>query len=102
MYPSFGFNAMPKTGFSLFSKINLSSILSGAQKTLSFANQAIPFYYQVKPIIKNLKTFSKIGKELTNNSVNNTIKNNIKVNTKTDIKSNNNYNSSIPVPNFFI
>ena len=61
-----------KAGSSIFSKINLSSLLSNAQKTLGVVNQAIPLYYQVKPFFKNLKTLGKIGKEFTKISENNT------------------------------
>ena len=60
-----------KAGSSIFSKINLSSLLSNAQKTLGVVNQAIPLYYQVKPVFKNLKALSKIGKEFTKISENN-------------------------------
>lgn len=60
-----------KTGSSIFSKINLSSLLSNAQKTLGVVNQAIPLYYQVKPVFKNLKALGKIGKEFTKISENN-------------------------------
>lgn len=52
-------------GTSIFSKINWSSLLSNAQKTLNVVNQAIPLYYQVKPVFKNMKTLSRIGKEFT-------------------------------------
>ena len=60
-----------KAGSSIFSKINLSSFLSNAQKTLGVVNQAIPLYYQVKPVFKNLKALGKIGKEFTKISENN-------------------------------
>lgn len=60
-----------KTGSSIFSKINLSSLLSNAQKTLGVVNQAIPLYYQVKPVFKNLKALGKIGKEFTKINENN-------------------------------
>ena len=60
-----------KAGSSIFSKINLSSLLSNAQKTLGVVNQAIPLYYQVKPVFKNLKALGKIGKEFTKISENN-------------------------------
>ena len=76
-------------------KIKWSSIFSGTQKVLNFANQAIPLYYNVKPIIKNLKTITKIGKQLNNSSVtsaSNTLKQSI----------NETNNSFVPNPNFFI
>lgn len=53
------------SGASIFSKINWSSLLSNAQKTLGVVNQAIPLYYQVKPVFKNLRALGKIGKEFT-------------------------------------
>lgn len=55
-----------KTGVtSLLGKVNWSSILSNAQKTLNVVNQAIPLYYQVKPVFKNIRTLGRIGKEFT-------------------------------------
>lgn len=53
------------SGASIFSKINWSSLLSNAQKTLGVVNQAIPLYYQVKPVFKNLRALGKISKEFT-------------------------------------
>lgn len=52
-------------GTSLLGKLNWSSLLSNAQKTLNVVNQAIPLYYQVKPVFNNIKTLGKIGKEFT-------------------------------------
>lgn len=92
----------------LLSKINFSSILTNAQKTLNVVNQAVPLYYQVKPVFKNIKALGKIGKEFNNlntntssnniinkdntlNSVNNDVNNNIENNLKDDI----------PTPTFF-
>ena len=65
-----------KAGSSIFSKINWSSLLSNAQKTLGVVNQAIPLYYQVKPVFKNLRALGKIGKEFTKISGNNDRNNN--------------------------
>jgi len=45
---------------SLFSKFNFSNFLTGASKTLNVVNQAIPIFYQVKPIINNAKTMFRI------------------------------------------
>lgn len=96
-------NSALNAGTSLFSKINFSKILSGTQKTLSFINQAIPAYYQIKPIVKNFKTISRIGKEFTK-STNNT---NVNYNKNNVINNTNKVNgiinsSSVPNPNFFI
>ena len=81
------------TKTSLLSKINWSSLLSNTQKVLNVANQAIPLYYQVKPVISNIKTLGKIGKEFnklgTNTPVNNNVSSNI-------------INNDLPTPNFFI
>ena len=60
-----------KTAFSkpglfngLFKKFSLSSFLSGANKTLNVVNQAIPIYYQIKPMVTNAKTMFKVMKEI--------------------------------------
>ena len=49
---------------SLFSnlkgKFNWSSLLNNTQKTLNIINQAIPVFYQIKPIWSNAKTVFKI------------------------------------------
>ena len=51
-----------KKGFTLGSlrKINWSNILNNTQKTLNVINQAIPVYYQVKPIWSNAKTMFRM------------------------------------------
>lgn len=49
-------------GFLSLKSINWSSVLNNTQKTLNVINQAIPVYYQVKPIWGNAKTmFRMIG-----------------------------------------
>ena len=50
------------------SKITFSGILNGASKTLGVINQAIPVFYQVKPIWNNAKTMFRVVKGI--NSVN--------------------------------
>ena len=50
---------------SLFGGIKLSNILSGAQKTLNFVNQAIPVVKEISPMIKNTKTMFKVMNEFT-------------------------------------
>ena len=59
------------------SKITFSGILNGASKTLGVINQAIPVFYQVKPIWNNARTMFRVVKEIntkepTSNKVNNT------------------------------
>lgn len=47
--------------FSIFKgKINWSSLLNNTQKTLNIINQAIPAFYQIKPLWNNTKTVFKI------------------------------------------
>ena len=61
------FSTTARTG--LFSRmfgrsgITLGGILNGTQRALSFANQAIPFVKQVKPMIGNAKTMFKVMNE---------------------------------------
>ena len=40
--------------------IKWGSILTNTQKTLNVINQAIPVYYQMKPIVNNIRSFGKI------------------------------------------
>lgn len=58
------------------SNIKWGSILNNTQKTLNVINQAIPVYYQIKPIWSNLKSFGKIvsifnDKDINTNGINN-------------------------------
>lgn len=46
------------------SKITFSSLLNGASKTLGVINQAIPVFYQVKPIWNNARTMFRVVKEI--------------------------------------
>ena len=46
------------------SKITFSEILNGASKTLGVINQAIPVFYQVKPIWNNARTMFRVVKEI--------------------------------------
>jgi len=43
--------------------INWSSIISGVQKTLNIANQAIPVFHQIRPIWNNAKTLFRVFSE---------------------------------------
>lgn len=98
------------SGASIFSKINWSSLLSNAQKTLGVVNQAIPLYYQVKPVFKNLRALGKIGKEFTKISEsNNQNSNEVKQESKFDNTNNNavinnisNEQNDYPTPTFYL
>ena len=54
-------------GLTTFKKINWSSLLNNTQKTLNVINQAIPVYYQVKPIWNNAKTMVRMVGALKDN-----------------------------------
>lgn len=60
MYPSAG-GGFLKGGLSFLKNIDFAGLLDGTSKTLSVINQAIPVYYQVKPIVSNLKTLTQIS-----------------------------------------
>ena len=62
------------------SKITFTSILNGASKTLGVINQAIPVFYQVKPIFNNARTMIRVAKGLKSTD----IKEDIKIAPKTD------------------
>ena len=100
------------TGTGLFSRLfgglSFGRIISGTERVLNFANQAIPLVKQVKPIIGNAKTMFRVMNEFKknekpiNNSVNNNINSNIN-NTKNT--KNENYNteySNNNEPTFFM
>lgn len=69
------------------SKVTFSGILNGASKTLGVINQAIPVFYQVKPIWNNARTMFRVVKEInskdktTTNSTNTNTNNNAYNNT---------------------
>jgi len=50
-------------------KIDFNKILSGTSKTLNVINQAIPIYYQVKPIIANAKTLFRVANIIKSDNV---------------------------------
>lgn len=59
-------------------KINWSTFLGNANKTLGVINQAIPIVYQIKPIITNAKTVFKIANSLKNSNQDNNKSENVK------------------------
>lgn len=90
-------------GTSLLGKLNWSSLLSNAQKTLNVVNQAIPLYYQVKPVFNNIRTLGKIGKEFTKaGNVNTSNSINSENNTSMKTNLNNALTSDVPEPTFFL
>ena len=69
-------------GFASLKSINWSNILNNTQKTLNVINQAIPVYYQVKPIWGNAKTMFRMVNALKENNTNNQEINEEKKNTR--------------------
>ena len=53
-------SAASSMGKSLLGKFSFSGFLNGASKTLNVVNQAIPIFYQVRPMINNAKTMFRI------------------------------------------
>ena len=94
---------------SLKGKFNWSVLLNNTQKTLSIINQAIPVFYQIKPVWNNTKTIFKIMGALkeddktpiqtvTKRNSNNTYSVNHKNNQTTSVSNYQNDNN----PNFFL
>ncbi len=54
-----------------FRSINWSNLLNNTQKTLNVINQAIPVYYQVKPIWSNAKTMFRMVSALKDDNKDN-------------------------------
>ena len=70
--------------------LSISKVIKGISKTLNIANQVIPLYQQVKPIINNASSILSVFKEFNSNddknttsSSSNNIKNTPKVLTNT-------------------
>jgi len=83
-YGTYGIGTAVKKG------INWSSLLSNTQKTLGIINQAIPAFYQIKPIFSNMRTMFKVVNEINKDDTK-TSKSNINVNISDSINSSNNY-----------
>ena len=66
-YNLYGYNRR-KFNLASLKKIDFNKILNGTSKTLNVINQAIPIYYQVKPIITNAKTFFKVANIIKNDT----------------------------------
>ena len=99
----------------LLSRFNWSNFLTSTGKTLNVINQAIPIFYQVRPIVNNAKTMfrvlgavkdtdkespSQTSTSTTNNQINNSQTQNIR--TSTQPTSQNNSSSNTSNPTFFL
>lgn len=74
----------------LFGGLNFSKVLSGTQKTLNIANQAIPLIKQAQPMMRNAKTMFKVMNEFKKVDTPNISK----INTSDNSSINNNSNVS--------
>ncbi len=61
--------------------INWQGLLDGTQKTLGVINQAIPVFYELKPMINNAKTLLNIVGAVNDNSTSEPEKETTKVTT---------------------
>ena len=99
-YPYTNFYTKPSF-LSKLKNISFSEILNGTQKTLNVINQAIPIFYQIKPLINNTKTIFKIASAINNEKKQDMTKN-INIEKKENIKKNRNNNIDYNQPTFFI
>lgn len=77
---------------------SMLSVLNGISKTLNIANQMIPLYKQIKPIVANSsKIFSNFKSLGSNMNINNGVKDKINGNSMESVKTSYNVNS----PTFF-
>lgn len=83
------FNTRLSSPFLKVNKLNFNNILNGASKTLGVINQAIPVFYQIKPLWQNTKTMLRVAKIIKNDEP-----------TTKETTSSNNTNSTNP--SFFI
>ena len=89
------------------SKINWGNLLNNTQKTLNVINQAIPVYYQIKPIYNNARTIFKVfgamnDKGTPNSNNSNNLTNTVKFpQTNTNLSDNTQKNISFNQPIFF-
>lgn len=66
MFPGRSMMALPMRGYSLgIPKFNFNwgSFLTNAGKTLNVVNQAIPVFYQIGPIYRNVRTMFRVANE---------------------------------------
>lgn len=67
-------------------RFNWSSFLDGAQRTLGVINQAIPLFYQIKPLYENAKTAFKVVNAIKEDDPKvNTVKEETKKENKVDL-----------------
>ena len=91
------FGTFNKMGANPINKISFRDILNGASKTLGVINQAIPVFYQVRPIVNNAKTMFKVVRGI-NSASSNTRTNS---SNNSNLKENSTKKEAINAPIFF-
>lgn len=97
LFPGLATNSTSSGIATATNKITFNGILNGASKTLGVINQAIPVFYQIKPIWNNAKTMLRVAKAMNSSDTNDFGASKIKVNSSNNIKKTdtNTNNSSI-------
>lgn len=80
--------------FKSLTNIKWGALLTNTQKTLNVINQAIPVYYQIKPVWQNIRSFGHIMSAFNKNDNNDIKKEEVLTKTSTEKNSN--------LPTFFI
>ena len=80
--------------FKSLTNIKWGALLTNTQKTLNVINQAIPVYYQIKPVWQNIRSFGHIMSAFNENDNNDIKKEEVLTKTSTEKNSN--------LPSFFI
>ena len=105
LFPNLAANSTSSGIATTANKITFNGILNGASKTLGVINQAIPVFYQIKPIWNNAKTMLKVAKAMNSSDSNDFDANKIKVNTSSNAKKGTTKNNSSVIneegPTFF-
>ena len=87
-------NAVKPSLFKSLTNIKWGALLTNTQKTLNVINQAIPVYYQIKPVWQNIRSFGHIMSAFNENDNNDIKKEEVLTKTSTEKNSN--------LPTFFI
>lgn len=83
-----GSSATSGIGRGLLGRFSFSGFLNGASKTLNVVNQAIPIFYQVKPMINNAKTMFRVMGAVKSDDSPKTTTQNVQNNKTTTLSSN--------------
>ena len=86
----------------LFGGLTFSRFIDGTQRALNFANQAIPFIRQVRPMIGNAKTMFKVMNEFKKSEKPKQTSNYTKSKVVNNNLENKTYNTTDSGPTFFM